>query len=247
MIKNFKLIIQPIENPNKPIYRAFFGIYILTSLISLILIPIIGISLYIILPGIFASGFFLAGIILFFSGKNLVPQIQSILKDEYPTIKWELDKFQTEIFAEQEFKRLTEDGKLTFWVFVLVGILAAFIGIIPLSIFFGALLGAILGFLAYFISYINAKHLKVKYSEQPLQVIISPIGILLNGVYHTWNIYGRELLNVEFNETSKTLKFEYSSARVSKSGVSKSVRTVFVPVPDDKIEVVHQFLNTALS
>lgn len=217
-----------IQNPNKKIIKVFIKIYIFLVLIGFVMMPIPGLSEYYFFPHIFGGGIFLAIIILFFSGKRLIPQMESLVKGERLLAKWQLDLNETRKFADAELKRRKSDLYSTAFALIIGALLLYATQIREISFTGSLMLG---GALAVFSYVMGTLYLKMVYSDlyhSEAEIIIGYDGLLFNDEYHMWNKWGRSLENISFDEKEMLILFEYIS-RGSKGARNK--RVVRIPVP----------------
>lgn len=223
-----------IQNPNKNIIKIFFKLYIALIIVGIIMMGVPGLADYYFFPHIFGAGIFLAIIILFFSGKKLIPQIESLIKGERLLAKWNLDINASRKFADAELVRRKSDMHSTVFALFLGAILLYLFQFREITFVESIILGIAISTFGYIVGnlYIKSIHAKMYNSEG--MVYIGYDGVLFNEEYHMWNRWGRRLANISFDENLMLLVFEYYS-RGSKGAPNK--RVARIPVPsENKIE-----------
>ncbi|MBV6510694.1 MAG: hypothetical protein FMNOHCHN_00171 [Ignavibacteriaceae bacterium] len=199
----------------------------------------IGFQWYIYMPGIFGSGLFLARWILWFSGRRVMGDAEALMNGRGLIGSWVLDQDALREFAANESKRQSGEAHVAFWGFLFAGTLAAFIDLIPLPTWAGALLGAGLGVFGLLISYFHRRISSRLITESDGSIYIGTDGVVLGSVYHEWHTMGRNLDKVEYDEKTRSILCHITVR--SRNGAQQ--RTIAIPVPHDRQHEVEGILR----
>lgn len=226
-------------NPNHSLIKTFDLLYIVFSVFSLVGTLVIGFQWYIFMPGIFGSGLFLARWILFFSGRRMMGDAEDLMNGKGLIGSWVLDQQALNEYALNDVKRQSDEAVTGFLGLFFAGILAAWIDLIPLPVWGGALLGLGLGVFGLLISHFNKKITTRQITQSDGSIYIGTDGVVIGGVYHEWHSMGRTLDKVEYDEKTRSILCGITVR--SRNGAIK--RTIAIPVPFDRQHEVEGVLR----
>lgn len=191
------------------------------------------------MPGIFGSGIFLARWILFFSGRRLTRDAEELINGKGLIGSWVLDQQALNEYAQNEVTRQSGEAVTGVIGLFFAGILAAWIDLIPLPVWQGALLGLGLGVFGLLMSHFNKKFSSRQITQSDGSVYIGTDGAVIGGVYHEWHSMGRNLDRVEYDDKTRSILCGITVR--SKNGATK--RTIAIPVPPDRQHEVESVLR----